>query len=270
MNKVRRGSRFAAAVLGCCMTAVVILFPSTPLQVNAASGTFIAVSGKPLAGQLQKGLAHDKEQKFVPVTVNGVTLNSPAYLQADGESWMLSLRELVQAIGFNIVWNQKEQTALITYNKLIVKIKAGSHTYIRNENQLKLGVSPEMKNGRLYVPLQYTSSLLGTDVWAGGQSVDIQHQKLRGLIESITKTEDGARLTVKTEGNDPLIVTADSQTTWIGADGKEADPESFKEGMGVELFRSFIGYSFPPVTHAFQIYELADEVEKLDNSENKR
>lgn len=128
------------------------------------------------------GEGHSKNKVEVSVgrsimVVNGKEqiIDDKPYIQAGTGSVLIPLRAVSIALadGYrgngsdNIVaWDGETKTAIINYNKQLVKFTAGSNiiSVDGKEKIIPNGVIPEIKNGRMFVPFRVLGETLGAEV----------------------------------------------------------------------------------------------------------
>ncbi len=85
-----------------------------------------------------------------PVQKNGTTL--------------VPLREIFDALGFNVVWNEKTKTIIASSKDATIKLTIGSKVAYVNGEAKPISVAPQLIKGTMYVPLKFVSEAAGYSV----------------------------------------------------------------------------------------------------------
>ncbi|WP_017754123.1 copper amine oxidase N-terminal domain-containing protein [Calidifontibacillus oryziterrae] len=73
---------------------------------------------------------------------------------------MVPLRKIAEHFGYDVNWQEKTTSVLINKQNRSFLVTNGNLQYGYNQSQLKLAVSPEIKNDSMYVPEQFIEMLL--------------------------------------------------------------------------------------------------------------
>lgn len=93
---------------------------------------------------------------------------------------MLPIRNIVEAIGGTIEWDEKAKELTITRAGDTLILTVGNSTAYKNKKSITLDVAPYIKDGRTYLPVRFVSEQLGQKVtW-------VQNSR----IVSITENKD--------------------------------------------------------------------------------
>ncbi|MGF6355108.1 hypothetical protein ABIE27_003022 [Paenibacillus sp. 4624] len=104
------------------------------------------------------------DQKDVHRAVQAIIPSSKHYIGKDGKL-MVPLASVLRQMNFDVTWNGKSKTADITKGALWSSISLNKDSYSLGKNApRKLGAVPEMKNGYVYVPLEFLSDILNLKV----------------------------------------------------------------------------------------------------------
>ncbi|KAA8787245.1 DUF4163 domain-containing protein [Paenibacillus amylolyticus] len=104
------------------------------------------------------------DQKDVHRAVQAIIPSSKHYIGKDGKL-MVPLASVLRQMNFDVTWNGKSKTADITKGALWSSISLNKDSYFLGKNApRKLGAVPEMKNGYVYVPLEFLSDILNLKV----------------------------------------------------------------------------------------------------------
>lgn len=100
------------------------------------------------------------DQKDVHGAVQSIILSSQHYIGKDGKL-MVPLASVLRQLHFDVTWNGKRKTADISKGALWSSISLNKDSYFLGKKApRKLGAAPEMKNGYVYVPLEFLSEIL--------------------------------------------------------------------------------------------------------------
>lgn len=76
---------------------------------------------------------------------------------------MIPLRQIVEALGYKVDWNGKEQAIEITKGPQWSRFKVGENNYNFAKMAMKLEKAPELKNEKTYVPMSILNEVLRLD-----------------------------------------------------------------------------------------------------------
>ncbi len=111
------------------------------------------VKEKPEITVLDKIIINEKE----------VTLNKPLYKNEEGVM-MLPLRQIAEALGYEVKWNNETRTAELTKGPQWTAVTIGKDNYNFAKMLIKLGTAPETKNSSTYVPFSFLEEVLRVGV----------------------------------------------------------------------------------------------------------
>ncbi|WP_353095095.1 stalk domain-containing protein [Tissierella praeacuta] len=108
---------------------------------------------KPEVMVLDKVIINEKE----------ITLDKTLY-KNDKEIMMVPLRQISEALGYEIKWDGQKRAAELTKGAQWTALTVGEDNYNFAKMQVKLGASPEMKDFTTYVPLNFLDEILKVKV----------------------------------------------------------------------------------------------------------
>lgn len=107
------------------------------------------------------------------------TVGSTTFLYSGGPATMdiaryirdgrvsLPLRYVALAVGVSsedIMWDAGSGTATLVSNDRVVQVKIGSRTMVVNGVQVAMDVAPELRSGRVMLPLRWIAAAFGLNV----------------------------------------------------------------------------------------------------------
>lgn len=105
------------------------------------------------------------------IEINGNILNAgDATTYKKNDRVMVPVRYVAEALGFNINWVSEDQSVDIVQDDFSTRIRIGEDSYFMRYHPyakvapFKLGVAPEIKGGRTFVPLEFVSEVLKAKV----------------------------------------------------------------------------------------------------------
>jgi len=134
-------------VLTFCMVSTVYADSAEKIEISFKVGDeILKINGEDV-----------KVQK--PFVVNGVTL--------------VPLRVITEAFGSEVEWNGEEQSILLKYDSIEIKLVIGSKTAIVNGIETTMLEAPVLKDGVTMVPLRFITENFGADVTYIGETKEI-------------------------------------------------------------------------------------------------
>ncbi|MEF3305053.1 copper amine oxidase N-terminal domain-containing protein [Paenibacillus sp. GYB003] len=198
--------------------------------------------------------------QHMKITVDDKTIETGAYWKPDGKEAMVPLRDVAEALGLTVTWNDADKTAEVTGQALWTRVKLGEDRYGVNKMYITLGTAPELTDSKTYVPASFVGKVLRANVNAEGASISITAGEQRktavtkGVVTSVY--ENGGRQTVRINGigTDGLVLNIGPDTVYEKADGAKLSFADLAIGMQVEAEHSLImTMSLPPQTPTYKI-----------------
>lgn len=104
------------------------------------------------------------DQKDVHEAVHSIIPSSKHYIGKNGKL-MVPLASVLRQLKFDVTWNGKLKTTDISKGALWSSISLNKDSYFLGKKvPRKLGAAPEMKNGYVYVPLEFLTEILNLKV----------------------------------------------------------------------------------------------------------
>jgi hypothetical protein len=127
---------------------------TTPIQVIVLTPAAAETAPQTASGSAANEAADIAE---MPILVNGQAIEAPtAYINAGGVV-MLPLRPIAEALGYHVAWDAEQRSGML--NAIItVTVDRDYYVYARTA-PIELGAAPELKDGRIYVPIQFFPTL---------------------------------------------------------------------------------------------------------------
>lgn len=244
-----------------------------------ASGTVVSADASEQAVVISAPIT-DQEVITGPynVLVNDQVITTPGFLNKD-EHVMVPLREISEALGFNVVWNQAEQTAEVSLegSNIWTLVKTDVDQYTNNRMHVTLGASPVKMTNKLYVPAVFFEEILHSQVVTAGNQVnistttneDVKMETQQGVITSIRNDDKYKSVQINGTGIDGTILNIDEKTVIKNSAGEQVDFNDLALGMRIEVKHSLaMTMSLPGQTYAYEItvLEAADEANMLGTS----
>lgn len=241
-------------------TKKIIAVAATVAMVSASTSAFADYNPDKLPEnfddpQVQNLLSAQKEYK---ITVNGKEMPHEAYIK--DITVMLPVREIAEAIGFKVEWNQEAKRVELFRGPVMVTFSIGTdgYTFAKTAPQ-QLGVAPELTNDLTYVPAELFTTLIGSHMAMkenGNISIvdgDIAYNA------TISAVSDGS-ITVEDIDKGTVVCHIGEETKLIGADGSDIKLEDLKVGDLVKVeYSEAMTMSLPPQNTPVSITVIADE-----------
>lgn len=115
--------------------------------------------------------------KAVDIYINGDLLNIPPsfgepFYDTNGRL-QIPMRYIIQSCGYEVLWDNPTQTAVVQTTSGDVKITLGSSVMQTPGGAVTMDTSAMAVNGRTYIPLRFALEALGFEVtWAAGAQAD--------------------------------------------------------------------------------------------------
>ncbi|MTI67974.1 MAG: copper amine oxidase N-terminal domain-containing protein [Firmicutes bacterium] len=118
------------------------------------------------------------EEKNYGIIINGVELKLPLdtkeAFQNSSEVIMIPLRSVSEALGYEVKWNEKEQSVELKAGSQWTQIIIGKDRYFFGRMApMSLGKAPEIINDRTFVPLKFAEKILKAKVSVEDNNIEI-------------------------------------------------------------------------------------------------
>lgn len=170
-----------------CMVALTLLASSVPAQ------------------QMQA-----ETEKTVGLSLNGESVRFSIQPRLIQNTLMVPLRELSEALGVTVQWNERERTAIASKGERNIKLSLDSNQAYRGSTPVTLDAAPVSDNGYMLVPLRFFSESFDFNVyWDGAnRSVDIvDADKSLPTVGSLERMEELLKDSAAVHGGMRLMVT---------------------------------------------------------------
>ena len=101
-----------------------------------------------------------RHEMFVPVRVDGELLSVGGFLHWRNRT-MVPVRELFERLGAKVEWSQEKRGVVVRFENREVVLRCGTREALVNGARVKVSPAPEVRNGRMYVPVRFVSEALG-------------------------------------------------------------------------------------------------------------
>ncbi|HEY3375419.1 MAG TPA: copper amine oxidase N-terminal domain-containing protein [Candidatus Aquicultor sp.] len=100
----------------------------------------------------------------ISIKVNGVGLSTEIPPLIVSNRTMVPMRSISEALGADVVWDQKNQTVILEKSDTIIRLPIGSSVATKNDHPVRLDVPAMVIEGRTLVPARFISEAFGADV----------------------------------------------------------------------------------------------------------
>ncbi|MCZ8515933.1 DUF4163 domain-containing protein [Paenibacillus filicis] len=159
--------------------AVIVFQPYEIAPYAAGMPEFrIALPGQPGGTGSGNGTGRTDAGGMQALSVNGKplgTVEAAVYIQGVSVQ-MVPLRPIAEALGYEVKWNDEQQSAELTRGPQWTSVTVGknAYTYLKTV-PIALGAAPEIRpDGRMYVPLSFFAEIAKADVKAEGGTISIR------------------------------------------------------------------------------------------------
>lgn len=197
------------------------------------------------------------------ITINGQEALNTGYLDEGSELIMLPLRELSEALGFEIEWSVEDRSAELSHpeSPIWTLVQTDKDNYTINKMYKPLGAAPVIKGGNLYVPSNFFSEVLQANVSVNGNQVTIvshveeaETLTRNGVITGINNEVDYKSIHIDGAGTEGVIFNIDENTVIRNADGEKIELQDLSLGMDIQAVHSLaMTMSLPGQTYAYEI-----------------
>ncbi|MFD0589132.1 copper amine oxidase N-terminal domain-containing protein [Paenibacillus sp. GCM10027627] len=184
-----------------------------------------------------------KDLRIIPVVVNGQKVKFPdtePYINTDGRT-MVPVRFVSEKLGATVKWDEKTNTAILTFGSKQIRMSIGSKTVTVDGVKQELDTAAEKYEGRTMVPLRFVSEVLGSKVeWDDpAHSVKVTDVKYQAKIAAGgVKLDPWGREYSKTWDANWMRLTDLEKTKFYSFYGKKRS-RSFVEPKDLEVFKEY-------------------------------
>ncbi|RKN78225.1 stalk domain-containing protein [Paenibacillus ginsengarvi] len=203
------------------------------------------------------------------ISVNDKALATGGYVKTGGKEAMVPLRDIAEALGLTVTWNEENRSAEISGQALWTSVKLGEDQYSVNKMYITLGTAPELTDSKTFVPVSFVDKVLHATVKTEGASIAITsgEQKktalTKGVITSVYENEGRQTVRINGIGTDGLVLHVGQDTVYEKADGTKISFADLTLGQQIEVEHSLAAtLSLPPQTAAYKIVVLDQTIEK--------
>lgn len=199
------------------------------------------------------------------VVVNNEAIATAGFINKD-KHIMIPLREVSEALGFDVKWHQDTQAAEVTMpeSPIWTMVKPNVDQYAYNKMNKTLGAAPVNLKGKLYVPAAFFAEILRSNVTYEGNQVNISLQEeevemvtQQGVITGINNDEKYKSIQINGAGVEGTILNIDEETIIRNSAGEKVELSALALGMKIEVKHSLaMTMSLPGQTYAYEITAL--------------
>ncbi|WP_281886021.1 beta-propeller domain-containing protein [Paenibacillus sp. YYML68] len=193
----------------------------------------LLVSGAPGTGMLPVAEAGQD----IGLKLNGEAVPFNSKPKLIGSTMMVPLRDVAEALGAAVVWNESAQTATVTKGEAAIQLTVDSTAAFRSGAAVELPQAPVMQDGHLLVPLRFFSESFDFNVyWDGANKVVsiVDADKSLPTVGSLARLEEllkeanerGGGFRLMTKGQLAVAETAVQAAPAAGAAKMSADAVS--------------------------------------------
>ncbi|MGM1046394.1 MAG: copper amine oxidase N-terminal domain-containing protein [Bacillota bacterium] len=197
------------------------------------------------------------------VTINGKDAKNTGFMNQESKQIMLPLREISEALGYEIKWNAKERSAELTKQDTPVwtLVQTDKDQYNVNKMNVELGSAPVNNLGNLYVPAKFFSDVLHHSVAVDGARVsitseaeDVKTMTSSGVITAVHNDADRKAVHINGAGTEGTILNVDENTVILNAAGDKIELKDLSLGLDIDVEHSLaMTMSLPGQTYAYEI-----------------
>lgn len=151
-------------------------------------------------------------EKGVHLSLNGESVRLSTLPRLTQNTLMVPLRELSEALGVTVQWNESERTAIASKGERNIKLSLDSKQAYRGSTPVTLDAAPVSEHGYMLVPLRFFSESFDFNVyWDGAnQSVDIvDADKSLPTVGSLERMEELLKDSAAVNGGGMRFMAAD-------------------------------------------------------------
>ncbi len=130
---------------------------------------FYTVSTKSIPAQTspEKVILLDEEEEMISVMdklmIDGKEFKLDHEIYEEDGHFMIALRPIGEALGYEVKWNNEERSAELTKDAQWTKVTIGQDNYNFAKMLVKLGKAPLIKDNKTYVPVDFIEEVLKMD-----------------------------------------------------------------------------------------------------------
>lgn len=164
-----------------------------------------------------------QESHSIAVSLNGQPMALSVPPRLAGSTMMVPLRDIGEALGVEIRWQEGSQTAEAAKDGRSIQMTAGSREAVRDGQTVLLDEAPLLEGGKLLVPLRFFSESFAFNVYWDGmnRAVSIHdantslptvgsYERMRELLAEAGKLETGLTAKMKVMDQSAEMALADT------------------------------------------------------------
>lgn len=186
------------------------------------------------------------------------------YWNFEAKQIMLPLREVSEALGFKVTWNEENRTVEVSKanTPTWTLLQAGKDEYAYNKMYKSLGAAPVIHEDKMYVPVSFYSTILQakTAIAADAPVIKITSPERKaatttnGVVTAVHNEEKRKAIHINGVGTEGLILNVDENTVIHNTYGEALELKDLTLGTEIQAIHSLaMTMSLPGQTYTFEI-----------------
>ncbi|WP_040742568.1 beta-propeller domain-containing protein [Paenibacillus ginsengihumi] len=189
-----------------------------------------------------------QESHSIAVSLNGLPLALSVPPRLAGNTMMVPLRDIGEALGVQIRWQGGSQTAEAAKDGRLIRMTAGSREAVRDGQAVTLDQAPLLEDGKLLVPLRFFSESFAFNVYWDGlnRSVSIHdadtslptvgsYERMQELLAEAGKLETGLTAKMKVTDQSAEMAMTDAVAPASGRAANSGSGAADYSGTNVQV-----------------------------------
>ncbi|GMX64243.1 beta-propeller domain-containing protein [Paenibacillus elgii] len=174
-------------------------------------------------------VAADTGQALIALTLNGQPVSLSVQPRLIGNTLMVPLRELSDALGVKVQWDEAERSATATKADRSIKLRLDSKEAFRGSEAVTLDEAPTLDNGNILVPLRFFSESFDFNVYWDGPNKRVtiaDADKSLPTVGSRERMEALLKESAAVHGSGPNMILRDDNTIAVTEKSSAAAPQA--------------------------------------------
>ncbi|TDF95830.1 beta-propeller domain-containing protein [Paenibacillus piri] len=147
-------------------------------------------------------------QPEIGLSLNGQAVAFSSRPVMEGNSIMVPLRDLSEALGVQVDWNEGGQTASAAKGERSIKLTLDSVQATRGDQPVTLEAAPKLEDGKLFVPLRFFSESFDFNVYWDGMNKTVAIYDADQSLPTVGSIEHMVELLKESGASDNLTMKA--------------------------------------------------------------